>query len=73
MREQFEITTTSDLTEVRDGDRVRYTINDGDTMMTVSTKDPSKTEGLRVIKYHNSSVKVTITIEHEDTEYDESL
>lgn len=69
MREQFEITTTSDLTEVRDADRVRYTINDGDTMMSVSTKDPSDSDELRVTKYRNSSVKITITIEHNEIEY----
>ena len=69
MREQFEIITTSDLTEVRDSERVRYMLNDGDTMLTLSTNDPSITEKLLVSKYRNASVKITITIEHDDMEY----
>jgi len=69
MREQFEITTISDLTEVRDGDRVSYTLNDGDTILTLSTNDPTITEKLSVSKYRNASVKVTITVEHDDMEY----
>lgn len=69
MREKFEITTTSDLTEVRDSERVSYTLNDGDTMLTISTSDPSITEKLSVSKYRNANVKVTITVEHDDMEY----
>ena len=70
MREQFEITTNkTDLTEVRDGGKVRYTLNDGDTILTLITGDSSMTENLSVSKYKNSSVKVTITIEHDDAEY----
>jgi hypothetical protein len=70
MREQFEINTKkTDLTEVRDGDKVRYTLNDGDTILTLITGDSSMTETLSVSKYNNSSVKVTITIEHDDAEY----
>ena len=69
MREQFEITTTSDLTEVRDSERVRYMLNDGDTMLTLSTNDPSITEKLLVSKYRNASVKITITVEHDNMEY----
>ena len=69
MREQFEIITTSDLTEVRDSERVRYMLNDGDTMLTLSTNDPSITEKLLVSKYRNASIKITITVEHDDMEY----
>ena len=69
MREQFEITTSAPLTEVRDGKRVRYTANDGDTMITISTTDPSFIDKLRVSKYSNSHVNVIITIDHNNVEY----
>jgi len=69
MREQFEIETTSELTEVRDGDRVRYTMNDGDTMLTISTRDSSDNEELRVTKYNNSKIRVFIIIEHDEIVY----
>ena len=69
MREQFEIETTSELTEVRDGDRVRYTMNDGDTMLTLSTSDPSSNQELRVTKYNNSKIRVFIIIEHDEIVY----
>ena len=70
MREQFEITTDkTDLTVVRDGEKARYTLNDGDTILTLITGEISMTECLSVSKYNNASIKVTITIEHDDTEY----
>ena len=69
MREQFEITTTSDLTEVRDSERVSYSLNDGDTILTLATNDPNTVEKRSVSKYRNASVKITITVEHDDMEY----
>jgi len=70
MREQFEITTKkTDITEVRDGDKVSYSLNDGDTILTLVTSDPTITERLSVSKYRNASVKVTIMVEHDDMEY----
>ena len=69
MREQFEISTSASLTEVRDGKRVRYTANDGDTMITISTNDPSFKDKLRVSKYPSSHVRVVITIDHNHVEY----
>ena len=70
MREQFEITTDkTDLTVVRDGEKARYTLNDGDTILTLITSEPSMNESLAVSKFNNASIKVTITIEHDDAEY----
>jgi hypothetical protein len=69
MKEQFEITTTSYLTEVRDKDRVSYSLDDGDTILTISTSDPTITEKLTVSKYRNACVKVIITVEHDDMAY----
>ncbi len=70
MREQFEIVTKkTDITEVRDSEKVSYSLNDGDTILTLVTNDPTITEKLSVSKYRNASVKVTITVEHDDMEY----
>jgi len=69
MREQFEITTTSDLTEVSCGNRVSYSLNDGDTIMSITTSDSTIKEKLSVSKYRNASVKIIITVEHDDMEY----
>jgi hypothetical protein len=69
MREQFVIDTNqSDLTVVRDSKRVRYTLNDGDTILMLSTSDDTMVEDLSVSKY-SAQVRVTITIEHDDPEY----
>jgi len=71
MREQFEINTNqTGLTVVRDADRVRYIINDGDTIMNISTDDPTNTEDLKVSKYNNAHIRVVVTIELDDTEYE---
>jgi len=70
MREQFAIDTNqADLTVVRDSKRVRYTLNDGDTILNLSTSDDIIVEDLSVSKYNNAHVRVTITIEHDDAEY----
>lgn len=70
MRSQFVIDTNqSDLTVVRDRKRVRYSLNDGDTILTISTGDETMVEDLSVSKYKNAHVQVTITIELDDVEY----
>jgi hypothetical protein len=70
MKECFEIAVKPcDLHETRDSSRVRYTLNDGDTIIMVSTSDPTMAEGLTVSKFHNARVTVAITIDHEDMEY----
>ncbi len=69
MREQFVIDTNqSALTVVRDSKRVRYTLNDGDTILMLSTGDDTMVEDLSVSKY-SAQVRVTITIEHDEAEY----
>lgn len=71
MRSQFVIDTNqSALTVVRDGKRVRYTLNDGDTILMLSTGDETMVENLSVSKYNNAQVRVQITIELDDTEYE---
>jgi len=69
MREQFEITTAAPLTVSRDSERVRYSLTDGDTIVSISTDDPTNTENLRVTKYNSASVTITITVDHDDIEY----
>jgi len=71
MRSQFVIDTNqSDLTVVRDSERVRYALNDGDTILTLATSDATKVEDLAVSKYKNAHVRVIITIDHDDAEYE---
>jgi hypothetical protein len=70
MKECFEIAVKPcDLHETRDNSRVRYTLNDGDTIIMVSTSDPTMTEGLAVSKFRNARVEVVITVDHDDMEY----
>ncbi len=70
MKECFEITVKPcDLHETRDSDRVRYTLNDGDTIIMVSTGDPTMIEKLTVSKFRNARVTVAITVNHDDVEY----
>lgn len=70
MKECFEIPVKPcDLHEVRETDRVSYRVNDGETSMVLSTKD-SKVDGMTVSKYRNAKVTITITIDHDDTEYE---
>jgi len=70
MKECFEIMVKPcDLHETRDSDRVRYTLNDGDTIILVSTSDPTMIEKLTVSKFRNARVTVAITVNHDDMEY----
>lgn len=70
MKESFEISVhPCDLHEVRDDGRVRYTMNDGDTILTIGTSDPTMTKNLSVSKFRNARVTVVITVDHDDTEY----
>jgi hypothetical protein len=70
MKESFEISVRPcDLHETRDSDRVRYTLNDGDTIIMVSTNDPTLTENLSVSKFRNARVTLVITVDHDDMEY----
>ena len=70
MKECFEIMVRPcDIHETRDSDRVRYTLNDGDTIIMVSTSDPTVTERLTVSKFRNARVRVVVTVDHDDMEY----
>lgn len=70
MKECFEIVLRPcDLHEVRDSNRVRYTLNDGDTIMVVSTSDATVSKNLTVSKFRNARITVVITVDHDDVEY----
>ena len=70
MKECFEIPVKPcDLHEVREGNRVSYRLNDGDTTLVISTSDV-QVDKMTVSKYRNAKVEVVIKIDLDDVEYE---
>lgn len=70
MKERFEIPIDScSLSEIRDGNKVTYQTQEGDTVLSVTTSDTVSVDEITVSKYRNAKVMVIITFDHDDTYY----
>jgi hypothetical protein len=70
MKECFEIPINNcTLSEVREGNLVTYQMAEGNIVLSITTDDAISVDTITIAKYNNASVKVIVTIDHNDVAY----